>query len=391
MSTLDRYILGEFLKKFFLILGLFAIIMLLKNVLGELGYFISKSPDPVFVVLFFVYSLPIDLIQVIPISVILAIMFSIGAMAKNKEILAIHASGVSYHRIAMPLAVVIALITIGVFVFNETVLPFCWQKVRYIEKVEIKGEPSTRLTRERNITTKGKGNRFYTMRSFDSVARRMEEPTITDIIEGPGGIRTIGLRIDADFADLLNEDAKSTGSHNLVANEDSESNKRYWRFHDAIVTRFTPEGGLAEQKEYAQIDILMEEDLDRFLATNKKDQEMNALELYEFVTIQGERNKGKYYRRLRTEFHMKLAFPLSTFILGMLGFTFAIRSSIRSIVVEFGLAILCVIVWYGMFGSANRLGRFGFVPPTVAAWYANVFFIFFLGWRFRELERVPNI
>ena len=118
MHILDRYILGEFLRKFFFLLLLFAVIMLMKNVR------------------------PIDLIQVIPVSVILAMMFSVGTLAKRKEILALHASGVSYWRMSMPLAVTVVLITLGVFAFNESVLPYCWQRVRYIEKVEIKGEPT---------------------------------------------------------------------------------------------------------------------------------------------------------------------------------------------------------------------------------------------------------
>jgi lipopolysaccharide export system permease protein len=395
MHTLDRYILGEFIKKFLLIFLLFAVIMLLKNVLGELGYMLGRNAKPVFIVLFFLYSLPIDLVQVTPVSVILAMMFSIGALAKRKEILAMHACGVSYSRMAVPLGVAVVLITLGVYVFNETMLPHCWRRVRFIEKVEIKGQASTGLTRERNITTKGKGNRFYTMKSFDSEERRMENPTITDLMVTPDGHRSIAQRIDAEYADLLDEkpgeQAPGAAEAAVDAPPGELERQRYWQFHNATVIRFDAEGRLTERREYDEILILMEEDLDRFLATNKKDQEMNSLELYEFVRIQGERNKGRYYRRLLTEFHSKLAFPLATFILGMLGFTFAIRSSIRSIVVEFGLAIACIVLWYAFFASAPRLGRFGFVPPFVAAWYANIVFLLVLAWRFRDLERVPNV
>ncbi|NQU43777.1 YjgP/YjgQ family permease [bacterium] len=382
MRILDRYILGEFLKKFFAILVLFALILLLKDVLGELAEVLSHDPAPYWVVMFFLNRLPLELVQVIPVSVILAMMFGVGAMAKRKELLAMHASGLSYLRLAVPLLVAAILLTALVFYVNDRVLPGCWLRARYIEKVKIKGEPHTKLTTAKNITTKGKGSRFYTMERFDSQANLMEAPTITDVGTSPVGVRVMRRRIDADWAEYLGE---------KVPDDEPEGRKRlFWRFHNAIVMRFDEYGRLAERRHYDTTEIAMEEDLDRFLATNRRDQEMNFAELREFVAIQGERNQGEYYRRLKTEMYGKAAFPLAVFFLGMLGYTFAVRSSIRSLVLEFGLAILCIVFWYAFYGSANRLGRMGIMPPILAAWYGNVLFFFLLLWRFRRLEKVPR-
>lgn len=389
MKILDRYILAEFLKKWVSILALFALILLLKDLLGEMTDLLKEKPQPVQVVLFFAYSLPLDLIEVVPISVILAMMFSIGAMAKRKEILAMHACGVSYTRLAVPLAVIVALLTLGVFYCNERVLPECYFQSRYIEKVEIRKLSPSTLSRSKNITTKGKGNRFYTMKSFNRDINRMDQPTITDLFTSPAGSRTIQRRIDAESAELIERKEEPAAP---ADNKESSSGKdapRLWRFYNATVIEFDAQGNLLERRQADEIEIPMEEELNRFLATNTREKEMNFSELREFARVQGERSKGEYYRRLRTGMFAKLAFPLATFLLGMLGYTFAVRSSIRSLVFEFGMAILCVVLWYTCFGSASRLGREGFVSPFVAAWYGNILFTALLVWRFRQLERIP--
>lgn len=391
LTILDRYILKEFFKKFGALFLLFGLILLLKDILGELGYVLSKEPEFLHVILFFVNRLPIELIQVVPISVILAIMFSIGSMAKRKEVLAIHASGVSYTRMAIPLALAVFSITLMVFAVNEYVVPGCWVRARYLEKVEINRRSESVLTKEKDITTKGKGNRFYAMKSFESSDRRkrMERPIITDVMVAESGHRTIRFRIDAKYADLLKESENRSDILNPEFWE-IEKGEHFWRFYDATVMMFDKEGRLIAQEVHEQVDIPMEEDLDRFLATNKREAEMNFAELGEFVAIQGERNQGEYYRRLKTQLHAKLAFPLATFLLGMIGYSFAVHSSIRSLVWAFGKAILCVVLWYTFFGSADRLGRMGFVHPALAAWYGNILFAGFLLWRFHVLERVPR-
>jgi lipopolysaccharide export system permease protein len=391
MKILDRYILVEFLRKWFAILAFLALVLLLKSVLLELTELLKEKPGALQVILLFAYNFPLDFIQVIPVSVILAVMFSIGAMAKRKEILAIHACGVSYTRLAVPLALTVSLITGGVLYCYEQVLPECFIQSRSIEdaiKNKSKKGNAPARSRKENITTKGKGDRFYTMKNYYREINRMEWLTITDLFTAPSGARTIQRRIDAESAEMVEAPTPANG-----ANNDGETTAslgaRLWRFRNVTVLQFDAKGKLVERSHYAEKVLPMEEDLNRFLATNTKEKELNYAQLREFVRIQGERSQGDYYRRLKTEMYAKLAFPFATFLLGMLGYTFAVRSSIRSLVFEFGMAIICVVLWYTFFGAAQRFGRMGFMPPFLAAWYGNILFAALLAWRFRDLERIP--
>lgn len=390
MHILDRYLLGEFLKKFFSLLFFVAVLLVLKEVLGRPAYL--HATEWYYVVVFFSNKMMTELIQVVPICVILGMMFSIGALAKRKEILAMHASGLSYNRLALPLVVPICFLTLGVFLVNEFVVPDCWRRARRIEQVEIKGRDLSVITMNDNITTKGKGDRFYTMESFDSEFGLMERPTITDVDTTRDGHRSLRFRLEAQWAEYL---APAGGG----AVEDRDKTEGLWRFHHYTVLRFDEDGkvvsreGSDDDDAEPFMDLVLERDLNRFLSTNRKEKEMDVFELYEFSRVQGERNRGPYYLRLRTAMWSKMAFPFSVFFLGLLGYTFAVQSSIRSLAMEFGLAILCIALWYTFFGSAPRLGRgdFWMLPamPFAAAWYGNALFLIFLVWQWRKLERVP--
>ena len=102
----------------------------------------------------------------------------------------------------------------------------------------------------------------------------------------------------------------------------------------------------------------------------------------------GESNS--YTLRLETEMHSRLAFPFAVFLLTMLGYTFAVQSSIRSMVKEFGMALACMLVWYVLYSSSTKIGMKGAISPFLAAWYGNILFFVFTAWRFWNLERVPK-
>ena len=391
MKILDRYIVVEFTKTFAGILAVFVIVQMLRDVLSDLPEMLSKDPRMYHVLLYFVNRAPAQAVEVMPITAILAMMFSVGMMAKRKEILAMHASGISYLRLGVPLALVCACITLFVLLASEALVPRCEERARYLEKVEIAGKSESVLTRHRNITTKGKTGVFYAMKGFDSATNVMDQPTIFEMTEEGSGIK---WRIDATSGTLVSrqrglegEEGQPTGSSEGEEGADLQD----WRFFDAVRMTFDGNQNLLKRESSPELPVPMEEDLDRFLSTNKKPEEMNFPELQKYVRIQGERSKTTHeYLRRKTMLYNKLAFPLAVFILGMIGYTFAVRASIRSLVLEFGLALLGVFVYYALFAASRRVAELGVAPPLVASWYANALFIVLLAWRFWALEKVPR-
>jgi lipopolysaccharide export system permease protein len=389
MKILDRYVLREFVKGFSLILAVFAGVLLLKELLSSLTSILVKNPDAYQVVLFFINKLPGEILEVVPVTAVLAMMFAVGAMAKRKEVLAIHAGGISYARVARPLAFATGTIALAVLLCHELLVPRCEARARYIEKVEIDGRDKSFVTQNRNVTTKGLGNRYYDMESFDGERKVMERPTITDYSEDG---RTIVQRIDATSATLVTHSEESATSGALPANgtvSGEGTGGTYWRFYNATRRRID-ENRRMEYEFFPELEIPMEENLDRFLTTNKRPGEMNAKELYSYIRIQEQNLRGIGFLRIRTDLHEKVAFPVSVFLLGMIGYTFAVRASIRSLVMEFGLALTSVVGYYVLLAVGGKVGEAGVVPPILGAWMANIVFGALAVWRFRALEHVPR-
>jgi lipopolysaccharide export LptBFGC system permease protein LptF len=71
-----------------------------------------------------------------------------------------------------------------------------------------------------------------------------------------------------------------------------------------------------------QMDILLEKDLDTFLSETGKPNELNFLELKEY--IQARQRRGLKTPRLLTELHLKIAFPMAPFVLTLLVCSFAL-------------------------------------------------------------------
>ena len=244
MKILDRYILAEFFRKWFLLVALIIVIMLLKDLLGELGELSAKKPPMISMVRLFLYRLPSPVVQMLPLSVTLGMMFSVGALAKKKEILAIHACGVSYLRLALPLAIVSILIAIGTFAAWETIIPVSIERARFIEKIEIPQKidksgkyDMTSLTRDSGVPAKGKDNRFYNLGTYDSALKEMTLIIITDLEKLPDGRPTVKRRIDAKKATAL---------------PDKEN---VWRFTEVVLREFDENGKLITLEEAPEKDF----------------------------------------------------------------------------------------------------------------------------------------
>lgn len=384
MKILDRYLLREFLRTFMGILLVLSVILVLKEVLRQLTGLVTESPPLRPTILYFIYALPSDIVFAVPTTVILAIMFSLGSMAKRKEILAIHSSGVSYTRIALPLAGALVLLTAALYAGGEWVVPVCQERAFYIRRVVFEGKDSSVLTRNKTGMTKGVGNRFYAWSGFDSGTNIMEHPTITDRTDDG---RSIQLRIDAKTAQLVDRDAN--GEWQPVA-EPQPNHPYFWEFRDAVRIDFG-ENGEIHREHFDRIQIPMEENLDRFLATNKNSDQMSAEELYQRSEVESQRNPGgDQYLKIASNLHYRLAFPAATLLLGLIGYTLAVRSSIRSLVFEFGMALVAIGAYYALLFFMQKMGRNGVLPPVLALWAPNALFLCIAVWRFHELERVPR-
>ena len=113
-----------------------------------------------------------------------------------------------------------------------------------------------------------------------------------------------------------------------------------------------------EPSDFARIDI--------------KPEEMNYIELAEFIEQVGER--GGDASEWLVDLYLKIAFPLASFVIVFFGAPLAAGSPMRGKTASFGIALVICFTYYMLINTFQILGRGGTVQPLIAAWLSNVIF-----------------
>ncbi len=126
--------------------------------------------------LFLLYKIPLMVYQIVPATMMLAILLTLGMMTKHNEILALRTSGIPVSRIAAPFLGMSVLVSLGAFLLNEFVVSPAYQQSEYIRRILIEGHvPFSMMVRDR-IWFKGEEG-FYKIASFLPAKKEMQGVT----------------------------------------------------------------------------------------------------------------------------------------------------------------------------------------------------------------------
>jgi lipopolysaccharide export LptBFGC system permease protein LptF len=118
----DRYLLKQYVKILFFSILAFVVIYVTVDVFEEIDNFIDHEAAIPHIVAYYFYSIPFILTYIIPVSLLLGTVFSMGIMSRRNEITALVASGISLVRVAAPIMVTALLVSIGSAYFNDVVV-----------------------------------------------------------------------------------------------------------------------------------------------------------------------------------------------------------------------------------------------------------------------------
>ena len=371
MRLLTRYLFREILHYFLLFLAFTAVILMIKEIYDTREKFVENSPPILAILKFLIYSVPPILSLIMPMIGLLASVFAFGLLAKNREILAMVAAGVSFRQLSRPAFIFGLGLTAFMFWFNETVVPTSLSRTLKIEQVEIKGKRESIYTRRENVFVKGEGNRFYFMENYLTKERVMKFPTVLELFPDSAGI---SRRIDADEARLLPAE-QGTGF--------------VWNFTGAEVWNFNRDGSLANYQRYdGPMQYPMGEKLDKFLSKSKQPGEMNYSELKEYCDLldrQGSRKDAQHYR---VSLYQKLSSPIACLLMVLLGFAAVVDMHARHFARGFVLGLGLAVGYYLIQAFFTDMGEKEFLSPIWAAWPPVVVFAAVVYWVYLRLHRI---
>jgi len=351
MRIIDRYISHEFLYSFFASIFICAIVLLIFLITSNIDDILGNNVSIIDTIRFLIYSIPYTIVQIIPISVVISVLFSVGQMSKHNEILAMATSGISKYRFLLPLAILGFIISILTFLFNESVVPISQSKANDIKQRTIKGK---KVLERGEVFVKGKGNRFYSMSTYISNPPMMINPVIEDVNTDN---TFLTKRIDAKKAILI----KNT----------DEKNPSYWKLSDVTIREFDENGLVKYIQHYNEYNLVLEENLETFLSVEKKPEDLSFLELWRYISILESQGAIVDYF---PDLYLKISFPFSTLILILIALPFAFKVKSSEMLFGFGIGIIISICYYGTTAFFLTISKMGVVPSFIAVWLPNIIF-----------------
>ena len=163
---IDVYLLQQFFYYFLVLLAGFILIFdafTLFDLLGD----ISKNNIPVSMVLsYFRYLVPLMMYQLAPLATLVATLVTLAVLAKNNEVIAFKASGMSLYRLVLPLTLSGCLIAGGMSLLDDTYLPYANQRQDALRN-QIKGRPAQTYFQPAHQWIFGENTKIYNYELFD--------------------------------------------------------------------------------------------------------------------------------------------------------------------------------------------------------------------------------
>lgn len=347
MKIVHRYLLREFLSLLGLSLVIFTSIYLLVEFFERVDDFIEHQARLVDALTYFFYRLPFIFTQTAPFAVLLATVLTLTFKARSQETTAMRCAGMSLVSIGKPMfwcAVVVSLLLAAA---HEVVMPLANTLVDRTMREKVEGNEPRGVFRDNDIWYRDRESRLWHVRYFHRPTNSLHGLTIYMFNEN----HQLRRRLDAEHAFF------EGGA---------------WRFVNAYVHEFTPDGDVQYEYQPTLLRTFPEEPGD-FLELRKKPENMTLREIYRFV--QRAREHGLDDTRYTVDLQNKLAQPWAPILMVLIGLPFSLRPGRRSgtalgIAVTLGLSL----AYFVILSLSLTAGYDGLLPALLAAWMPNLVF-----------------
>ena len=360
VNTLDRYVLREWLKVCLLAALGFPFLVMVIDLVDKLGTYLGRGIPKGRIALSYIYFLPETISLVLPVAVLFAVVFTVGALGRHSELTAAKASGISFHRVVRPLLV--ASLAAVVLDLGLTELA----PVTSARRAELLGDKQVRLTANRyNFVYRADGGWVYAIRSLEIGPRLMRDVIMER--EGTGeDYPTIVIAAPRAAYDTVRDGRGGRGARGARGGRGG----RAWTLSRGAVRYL---GGPGREQTFTfdtlRTTVLQETPTD-LLAEPKAPDEMRYVELGRYIDALA--RSGSDTKKLRVERALKLAVPFACIIIAVFGAPLAISTPRSGM--AWGVAVCLATTFIDLlaFQLSKAVGSGGALPPTFAAWAPNL-------------------
>ena len=349
LQILDIYIIRGWIFYFVLLLVAFTGVYVIFDFFQVLGDIVRNQISIRVVVDYYRYLLPQVIYLMLPLSILVATLVNFGLLTKTNQVIAIKSAGVSLYRLSVPVLALTALLSGGMFLFGDRVLPETNQRQNGLRN-QIKGKPAQTFYRPDRQWIFGTSSRIYNYTFFDPDQNVFANLSVFEF--DPATFR-MTRRMHAARAFW------EASIHGWIL-------ENGWArdFNGDRVTEFTP-FSVATFKE-------LTEEPSYFKKEVKPSEQMSALELRRYIADLSQ--SGFDVVRLSVQFYRKFSFPLIAFVVTLIGIPFSFTMGGKGALTGIALSIGIAIVYWSTSSLFEAMGNLSQLPPAMAAWSPDILF-----------------
>jgi lipopolysaccharide export system permease protein len=358
VKKVDRYVLSEFLQPLALVVLGLAVLILLVQMVDQLPHLRSYKPSLSQELSFYLFQFPYFVTQVLPVGVMLATLIGLGGLARNSELTALSAGGVSRARVALPVLLAALAISGALLLVSETLVPGASARARYIQKVQIEKRDVDYDQFWRDHMAKNLPGRrqLYTV-NFDAKNGTMQALVVM-AYDANGALQR---RLDAAGAHWAQDTrwVLSKGVERVFDAAGRETSTRYFE-------------SWPEDLGASPSDFMVDSD--------KREEDLMQLNIAQLDAIIARlRTTGGDARREQVCRALRISYPFSCFILALLGvgLPYLFPTGKRALTgAAMGLvaSLVCGMLYLVFIQVGFSLGTSSHLPVTLSAWLGNLVF-----------------
>jgi len=348
MRLLDRYVVRNFLQVYLYCIAGFISIWLIFDISDNISSFIEEHIGLRLVAQYYATQVPQIFIILLPVSLLLALLFTLGRMSRANEIVSMLTAGISLPRVLLPL-IGIGLLTVGVsMALNYSLAPHA-ELARKALLSQARGRPDTSI--EGQIFRNRTDLRTWFIQNF-----RLGSKAFNNV-------------------QVLQQDADDNIVTNYIATRAFyRSETKTWDLENAKVVHYDPAGNIVDEQIYPSLKVEhWSETPFRLGSANVRAEFLSLPELREYLRFNSD-FPATLLAPFRTHFQYRLALPWTCLVVVCIAAPLGIGYSRRGVLSSVAAAVVLVFSMNFLVQLFLALGEGDRVSPWIAAWTPNLLF-----------------
>lgn len=427
---ISRYILRSHVAPFIFGFSTVVFIFLMQFLMNYLNQLVGKGLSEWVILQLIVYNIAWMVILAVPMGVLFSTLMAFGSLSANHEITIVKASGGSLIKMMVPVVIMASLITYGLFLFNDIILPESNHRAKVMMN-DIKRKKPTFNLESGKFSTDIEG---YTIiaREVDSLTGNLygvtiydhKQPKLRNVISADSGYVKFEPNMEKMILTLLNgevhqmelsnpRDYKIINYNEYVISMNA-SGFSFDRTEEGVISRgdremriqdmqvIVDESSSSRDKADSNLVVLINNHFDYLLGIEKElissevdntidiaeftpnakvkdstDALQNAEKRMNFLRANVRTNYSQYNqhkkraRQYEVEIQKKYAIPFACVLFVFVGCPLGIMTRKGNFGISAGISLVFYIFYWACLIGGEKLADRGILDPTVSMWLGN--------------------